>query len=379
MATRDESRAFTARAVRYAEFGGPEVLHVDEVPMPVPGDGEVLVEVFAAGLNPAESATRRGEHDGQGPIALPAMQGRDLAGVVIATGPDVGRFGRGDEVMGFVERGAQATHVAVPERQLLPKPAGLSWEVAGSLYVAGTTAWNAVEGLALGPDDTVVVTAAAGGVGCLAVQFARMRGATVIGTTTQERFDFLRQFGVIPTRYGPGLAERVRAIVEETEHARPVSAFLDFLGGETDAAAELGVASSRTLTVLDHEAVEADDAVAAGTGDVVAMGRVAALVAARRVRLPIADVFGLDGIVDAYRALDRRDAPGKIVLGLRVVDYPGQKVREPAIKEQDVTLGVPTPHAHMEVTEAIPPAIGDGSVRRRHREEHEREQAAAAE
>ena len=81
-------------------------------------------------------------------------------------------------------------------------------------------------------------------------------------------------------------------------------------------------------------------------GDVVALGRVAALVAARRVRLPIADVFPLDSIGDAYRALDRREAPGKIVLGLRVVDYPGQKVKEPAIKEQDVTLGVPTPHAH---------------------------------
>ncbi|HEY1105642.1 NADP-dependent oxidoreductase [Agromyces endophyticus] len=378
MATRDESRAFTARAVRYAEFGGPEVLHVDEVPMPVPGEGEVLVEVFASGLNPADSVVRRGEA-GVGSVEFPAMQGRDLAGVVIATGPDVGRFGRGDEVMGFVERGAQATHVAVPERQLLPKPAGISWEVAGSLYVAGTTAWNATEGLALGPDDTVVVTAAAGGVGCLAAQFARMHGATVIGTTTEERFDFLRQFGVIPTRYGIGLADRVRRIVDETEHARPVSAFLDFLGGETDAAAELGVASSRTLTVLDHDAVESSEAVAAGTGDVVAMGRVAALVAARRVRLPIADVFGLDGIVDAYRALDRRDAPGKVVLGLRVVDYPGQKVREPAIKEQDVTLGVPTPHDHLDVTEAIPPAIGDGSVRRRHREEHEREAAAATE
>ena len=110
--------------------------------------------------------------------------------------------------------------------------------------------------------------------------------------------------------------------------------------------------------------------------DVVALGRVAALVAARRVRLPIADVFPLDSIADAYRALDRREAPGKIVLGLRVVDYPGQKVKEPAIKEQDVTLGVPTPHAHLNVEEAVPPAIGDGSVRRRHREERERKAAA---
>ncbi|MFF2387498.1 NADP-dependent oxidoreductase [Agromyces sp. NPDC058104] len=364
-----------AHAVRFAEYGGPEVLRVDEVPVPEPGPGEVLVEVFAAGLNPADSAARRGEHPDRWPVELPAGQGSDLAGVVIAAGPGVARFARGDEVMGFVARGAQASHVVVPERQLLPKPPGLSWEVAGSLHFAGTTAWNAVEGLALGPSDTIVVTAAAGGVGCLAAQFARIRGATVIGTTAEERFDFLRQFGVIPTAYGPGLAERVTAIVEATDHARPVTAFLDFLGGETAAALALGVPRSRILTVLDQAAVEASDAVALGAGDVVALGRVAALVSARRVRLPIADVFPLGEVAEAYRSLDRRDAPGKIVLGFRVVEYPGQRVREPAIKEQDVTLGVPTPHEHLEVSEAVPPAIGDGSVRRRRRERRAEEEA----
>jgi hypothetical protein len=115
--------------------------------------------------------------------------------------------------------------------------------------------------------------------------------------------------------------------------------------------------------------VEEHGAVKLYAGDVVALGRVAALVAARRVRLPIADVFPLDDVVEAYRALDRREAPGKIVLGLRIVGYAAQRVQEPAIKEQDVTLGVPTPHAHLDVEEAVPSAIGDGSVRRRHREE----------
>ena len=123
--------------------------------------------------------------------------------------------------MGFVDRGAQATHVVVPEANLMPQPPALSWEVAGSLYVAGTTAWTAVEGLGLSPNDTVVVTAAAGGVGCLAAQFARMRGATVIGTSVETRFDFLRQFGVLPTGYGPGLAERVRALTARPGHGVP--------------------------------------------------------------------------------------------------------------------------------------------------------------
>ena len=168
------------------------------------------------------------------------------------------RFSRGDEVMGFVDHGAQATHVVVPEANLMPRPPALSWEVAGSLYTAGTTAWTAVEGLGLGPGDTVVVTAAAGGVGCLAAQFARMRGATVVGTSVETRFDFLRQFGVIPTAYGPGLAERVRALAPS-----PVTAFLDFLGGEALEAKALGVPASRVLTVLDWDAVDEHGAVRA--------------------------------------------------------------------------------------------------------------------
>lgn len=356
-----------AHAVRFTEFGGPEVLEVVEVPTPEPGEGEVLVEVFATGLNPVESAIRRGDHPERWPVEFPATVGHDLAGVIIATGPGVERFERGDEVMGFVAHGAQATHVVVPEANLLPRPPALSWEVAGSLYTAGTMAWSAVEGLQLGPGDTVVVTAAAGGVGCLAAQFARMRGATVVGTSVETRFDFLRQFGVIPTGYGTGLAERVRALTPG-----PVTAFLDFLGGQVDAARELGVPASRVLTVLDWDAVDEHGAVRLSPGDVVALGRVAALAAARRIRLPIADVFPLDAVADAYRALDKREAPGKIVLGLRIVDYKGQRVREPEIKEQDVTLGVLTPHQHMDVEEAVPPAIGDGSVRRRHREERAR-------
>ncbi|MDQ0892960.1 NADP-dependent oxidoreductase [Agromyces ramosus] len=364
-----------AHAVRFSRFGGPEVLEVVEVPTPDPGEGEVLVEVFACGLNPVESAIRRGEHPDRWPVQFPSPQGRDLAGVVLATGPGVVGFARGDEVMGYVDRGAQATHVVVPERQLLPKPPALSWEVAGSLYVAGTTAWNAVEGLGLGPNDTVVVTAAAGGIGCLAAQFARSRGATVVGTSAPMRFDFLRQFGVLPTGYGPALAERVR----ELAHG-PVTAFLDFLGGEVHEAVALGVPASRTLTLVDWEAVDQRGAVKLYAGDVVALGRVAALAAARRVRLPIADVFPLDDVVEAYRALDRREAPGKIVLGFRIVGYAGQRVQEPAIKEQDVTLGVPTPHAHLDAEEAVPSAIGDGSVRRRHREERaERARRAEAE
>ncbi|MEI5585254.1 MULTISPECIES: NADP-dependent oxidoreductase [unclassified Agromyces] len=355
-----------AHAIRYHRFGGPEVLEVEEIPTPEPGEGEVLVEVFATGLNPMESLVRRGAAGGPGDEALPHGQGRDLAGVVARVGAGARAFAPGDPVLGWVEDGAQATHVVVPEGQLLRRPASVPWEVAGSLYTAGTIAWSAVEGLAPGPGDTIVVTAAAGGVGCLAAQLARLRGATVIGTSAAARGDFLAQFGIVPLAYGPGLADRVRAVAEA-----PVTAFLDFLGGQAHEAIALGVPPSRILTVLDRTAVDEHGIVAVEPGDAVALRRIAGLVAAHGVRLPIADVFPADRVQDAYRALERRDAAGKIVLGFRVVHYDQQRVHEPDLKEQQVTLDVPTPHRHVDVEESVPPVLGDGRARRRHREARE--------
>lgn len=292
------------------------------------------------------------------PVEFPSGQGREFAGIVAKNGRGAARFRPGTEVMGYIARGAQATHVVVPEAQIMPKPANLAWEVAGSLYVAGTTAWSAVEGLALGPRDTVVITAAAGGVGCLAAQLAKARGATVIGTTAETRYDFLRQFGVVPLPYGPGLAERVRAIT-----TAPVTAFLDFHGGEAEEGAGLDVPPSKVLTTTAWEAVEDREAVKLYPGDLVALGRVAQLVSERQVRLPIADVFSLAEIGDAYRVLDQRDSAGKIVIGMKMVDYKGQKVKPSRIKQQDVTLGVATPHERMDVQQTLPPVIGDGRAR----------------
>ena len=347
-----------AQAVRFTRFGGPEVLEVADVPTPDPGDGDVLVEVFAAGISPVESAVRGGASAERWPVEFPSGQGREFAGVVVRPGPGATRFRPGAEVMGYVARGAQATHVVVPEAQLMAKPGSLAWEVAGSLYVAGTTAWSAVQALNPGAGDVVVVTAAAGGVGCLAAQFARARGATVIGTTAEARFDFLRQFGVVPVAYGPGLAARVRAIT-----TGPIAGFLDFLGGQAEEAAALDVPPSRVLTTTDWDAVEDREAVKLYPGDLVALGRVAQLVAERQVRLPIADVYSLAEVGDAYRVLEQRDSAGKIVLGMKMVEYKGQKIRPSRLKQQDVTLGVATPHAPVSTEQILPPVIGDGRAR----------------
>jgi NADPH:quinone reductase-like Zn-dependent oxidoreductase len=164
-----------ARAVRFDEYGDRDVLYVADVPIPSPAEGEVLLEVRAAGINPGEAAIRGGRM-GADPSRLPSGQGSDVAGVVIALGEGVTSFAVGDEVLGYSwTRSSQATHVAVPVTQLIAKPSELSWEQAGGLYVVGCTAWATVETVDPKPGETVVVSAAAGGVGSLVVQLLRAR------------------------------------------------------------------------------------------------------------------------------------------------------------------------------------------------------------
>jgi len=169
-----------ARAVRFDRYGGREVLFVRDVPMPTPGEGEVLVEVRAAGINPGEVIIRSGALHERLPATFPSGEGTDLAGIVLQTGPGVGQFGTGDEVLGFSwTRSSHATHTVVPAAQLIHKPGALSWEVAGALDVVGTTAYAAVRAVDPHPGDVVAVSAATGGVGTLVVQLLAQRGVTV--------------------------------------------------------------------------------------------------------------------------------------------------------------------------------------------------------
>src|ERR1700728_530652 len=169
-----------ARAVRFDNYGGRDVLYIADVPIPAPAESEVVAEVRAAGINPGEASIRSGALKDVFPATFPSGEGSDLAGIVHSVGDGVTAFAVGDEVLGWSwQRSSHAEYVAVPVDQLIPKPPALSWEVAGSLYVAGVTAYAAVRAVGAGPGDTVVVSAAAGGVGCIAVQLAKGRGATV--------------------------------------------------------------------------------------------------------------------------------------------------------------------------------------------------------
>jgi NADPH:quinone reductase-like Zn-dependent oxidoreductase len=304
------------KAVKFDHYGDIEVLEVRDVPRPSPGSGEVLVEVKAAGLNPGEVMIRKGALHDRWPAAFPSGQGSDLAGTVAEVGLEVETFTVGDEVLGFTEqRSSQAEFVTVPANQLTPKPPALSWEVAGALFVAGTTAYAAVREVDLTADDTVAVSGAAGGVGTIAVQLAKRAGAAVLGIAGPSNDEWLSAHDVIPVNYGDDLADRLRAAAPNGR----VDAFLDFFGGGYVelAVTELGVPPQRVDTIIDFAAVEKYGVKAAGNAegaDAGVLAELANLVAAGELDLPIAGAFSLDDVQNAYRTLELRHTRGKIVL-----------------------------------------------------------------
>src|SRR6202451_2625841 len=239
------------RAVRFDKYGGIEVLQVLEVDRPIPGPGKVLVRVKAAGVNPGEASIRKGLFADRWPSTFPSGQGSDLAGIVEEVGPGVGNVAVGDEVIGFTDdRSSQAELVVVEAGNLVPRPANVSWEQAGALFVAGTTAYAAVRSVALNAGDTVVVSGAAGGVGSIVVQLARNAGAKVIGLSSAANHQWLTDHGVIPVSYGAGVEDRIRAA-----SGGKVDAFIDtFGGGYVELALKLGVPVNRIDTIMDFAA-----------------------------------------------------------------------------------------------------------------------------
>jgi NADPH:quinone reductase-like Zn-dependent oxidoreductase len=302
------------RAVRFDHYGGVDVLKVVEVPRPAPAAGQALVRVRAAGINPGEVSIREGRMRERWPATFPSGQGSDLAGIVEELADGVEQFALGDEVIGFTdERASQAELVPVPVEHLVPRPANVPWEAAGGLPVAGATAYAAVRAVALTPGETVVVSAAAGGVGSLAVQLARRAGARVIGLASESNHQWLSDHGVIPLSYGDGVADRIRAAC-----ADGVDAFIDtFGGGYVELALGLGVQPQRIDTIIDFQAAQRHgvktDASAAGASAQV-LAELAGLIAAEELEVPVARVYPLEQVQDAYRELERRHTRGKIVL-----------------------------------------------------------------
>ncbi|HEX2902713.1 MAG TPA: NADP-dependent oxidoreductase [Jatrophihabitans sp.] len=302
------------KAVRFDSYGPIENLYVADVELPEPAEGEVQVRVVAAGINPGEAAIRKGLLADFAPSAFPSGQGSDFAGVVDKLGPGVSTVSVGDEVLGWnFTRSSQAERTNVPANQLVAKPAGLSWEAAGSLYVVGATAFAAVRAVGAGTGDTVVVSAAAGGVGSVTAQLLKVRGAEVIGIASEANHEWLRSKGVTPVAYGDGLADRIRGLAPDG-----VDAFIDTFGPDyVHLAVDLGIARDRIDTIIAFEAaaelgVKAEGSSAATTQAVLA--EMADHVASGRIELPIAATYPLDQVQAAFTELEKRHTRGKIVL-----------------------------------------------------------------
>jgi NADPH:quinone reductase-like Zn-dependent oxidoreductase len=302
------------KAVRFNQYGGIDVLQVVDVEQPAPGPGQVLVTVKAAGINPGEASIRKGLLANRWPATFPSGQGSDLAGVVAAIGEGVAGFAVGDEVIGFTnKRASQAEFVVVEASDLTHRPRNVSWEAAGSLFVAGATAYAAIRAISLQRGDTLAVSGAAGGVGSIVVQLAVKERAKVIGLASPAHHQWLSDHGVIPVAYGEGVEERLRTASDEH-----LDAFIDTFGADyVELALKLGVRPERIDTISNYEAVTRYGVKAEGN----AQGASAAVLAdlAQRIdrgelEIPIARVYPLADVREAYRELEQRHTHGKIVL-----------------------------------------------------------------
>jgi NADPH:quinone reductase len=303
-----------AKAVRFDAYGGADVLYVADVDIPTPAAGEVVVKVEAAGINPGEASIRKGLFHTVVPATFPSGQGSDLAGIVHLVGDGVTEFSVGDEVLGWSwQRSSQAEYVSVPAGQLIRKPPALSWPVAGSLYVVGVTAYAAVRAVSVQPGETVVVSAAAGGVGTLVTQLLKVKGAQVIGIASEPNHEWLRSHGVTPVRYGDDLKGRILALAPHG-----VDAFIDLFGPDyVRLAVELDVPPDRIETIIAFDAAKEYGTQAAGSGDATTtevLAEMAELVASGQIELPIAATYPLEKVKDAYAELEKRHTRGKIVL-----------------------------------------------------------------
>lgn len=309
------------RAVRFTRYGGPEVLGVVEVPRPTAGPGQVVVAVVTAATNPGEIGIREGHFADIWPAHFPEGQGNDFAGYIAEIGSGVEEFAVGDEVIGFAPRQAQAEYVGLGIDRVAPKPAGLSWESAATIAGAGATAWASVAAVNPQPGETVVVSAAAGGVGIYAAQLARLRGAEVIGTCGEANAGLLTSLGIVPVRYGAGLSDRLRELAPNG-----IDGFIDTFGPDNvSVAIGLGVEPDRINTLIDHEAVQrfgvhSDAQEQADTPDIWA--ELAGLVARGDIMVPIAAVydFTTDSVRQAYRDVGTRHVSGKRVLRIMSAD-----------------------------------------------------------
>jgi NADPH:quinone reductase-like Zn-dependent oxidoreductase len=302
------------KAVRIHEFGGPEVMHLEDLPTPDPGPGEILVEVHASSVNPVDYKIRNGGY--LGADKLPLTLGRDIAGEVCHCGPGVSRFKCGDAVYAMLPpgRGGFAECVNVSAEVCALRPRRLNWVQAAAVPLAALTAWQGLfdhGGLAAG--QRVLIHGASGGVGHFAVQFAATRGARVIATCRGEDKDFVRQLG----------ADTVVDYHAEDfrQQAKDLDLVFDLVGGETrerswETLREGGIIVS---TVGQPDQLKAAQMKVRGAGYMAQpngrqLAVIAQLIDEGHVRPYVDRTYPMAASADAERRLEQEHVRGKLVL-----------------------------------------------------------------
>lgn len=300
------------KAAQFSEYGEPDVLRVAEAPEPHAGAGQIRVAVRAIGVNPWEWKVRSGAMRSFLPVSFPNILGGEVAGVVDEIGDGITGVSVGDEVFGFTATGAYAEYAVLAANQFTHKPPALPWPEAAALPTAAETAQRALDDLGVAEGQTVLVNGAAGGVGLAAVQLARLRGSTVIGTASEPNHDFLRSLGVTPVSYGEGLVERVREIAPSG-----VDRALDVAGrGGLPDLVELAHGTDNVITIADPEAQKYGVRFSSQRrpDPSPALEQVANLIDQDRFTLPVAETFPLERAADAHRISQAGHIRGKLIL-----------------------------------------------------------------
>ncbi len=296
------------KAVRFSEFGGPEVLEIVDLPDPHPGPGQVRIAVRAAGVNPSDWKKRKGLMDEE----LPQTLGYEAAGVVDELGEGVTDVAVGDRVFGFSAEGAAQAELALLS-WYAPVPPSLDFPGAAALPAAIETATRALDQLGVGSGGTMLVNGASGSVGSAAVQLAVVRGARVIGTASPANHEYLRSLGAEPVAYGEGLAGRVRAVARDG-----VDFALDVAGsGILPELIDLAGGVGHVITVADFAGAQ-EHGVRFSSGDagraLHVLGEIGELIESGRFQLPVTQTYPLGEVAEAHRVSEHGHVRGKLVL-----------------------------------------------------------------
>jgi NADPH:quinone reductase-like Zn-dependent oxidoreductase len=307
------------RVVVASAFGGPEVLQLVDGPALEPGPGNVVIDVRAAGVNPIDwKSYAVGPHTD--PSRLPLRLGYEVAGVVSAVGPSVRWLSEGDEVIAWRVTGGYADRLEVAEQVTVRRPSELGWAAASGLMLTGSTAVHTLTATNVHTGDVVLVHGGSGGVGRMVVQLAELRGAAVVATASPHAHDDLRALGAIPVEYGPGLAERVRAVAPS-----PVTVAIDTVGTDEalDVSVELVADRSRIASIagfsrgpsLGIQLLGGGPGAAPGTGvREAARAQLVELAADGVLDVRVARTYPLEHAADAHREGRGSHPGGKLVL-----------------------------------------------------------------